>query len=116
MIEKTLKQDDLIMKILAPMNVHRINRLICNTDQGALELEIRKGEKDYHFVLGAVPIDKEVSKELMDALFPITKLEVPQVNKITIGQFIEKGKRVYKDKASKSEVIIKKPIGRSKAQ
>lgn len=82
MIEKTLKQDDVIMKTLASMNVDRINRVICNTNQGALELEIRKGETKYHFVLGAVPLSPEMSKELMDLLFPVPQMEKPkQVNK-----------------------------------
>lgn len=78
-MDKTLKIDDLVMKTLAFMSVDRINRLICNTNQGALELEIRKGEKNYHFVLGAVPLKDDVSKELMGILFPIKALEVPQV-------------------------------------
>lgn len=82
-IKENLSKDDLIMKALAHKNVNRINRLICNTDQGALELEIRKGEKDYHMVLGAVPLTKNESKELMDLLFPIPAMEAPkQVKKI----------------------------------
>lgn len=80
-IPETLKIDDQVMKTLAYMSVDRINRLICNTNQGALELEIRKGEKNYHFVLGAVPLKEDVSKELMGILFPAKALEVPQVNK-----------------------------------
>lgn len=78
MIEKTLKQDDMIMKLLSSMNVDRINRVICNTNQGALELEIRKGERDYHFVLGAVPLNKELSKELMNLLYPLPQMEKPR--------------------------------------
>lgn len=83
-IKEILKKDDQIMKTLSSMNVHRINRLICNTDQGPLELEIRKGESEYHFVLGAVPVSKELSKELMDLLFSTPEMEVPgQVNKLS---------------------------------
>lgn len=77
-LKEILKKDDLILKCLASHNVDRINRLVCNTNQGALELEIRKGERDYHFVLGAVPLSKEISKELMDFLFPAPILETPK--------------------------------------
>jgi len=87
-ISEILKKDDAILKVLAQKNVSRINRLICNTDQGALELEIRKGERDYHFVLGAVPLSKEESKELLDLLFPVKELEKPkQVNKEFTGTY-----------------------------
>lgn len=81
-IKEILKKDDAILKVLAVHNVDRINRVICNTNQGALELEIRKGEQDYHMVLGAVPLNQETSRQLLDLLFPIPKMEEPkQVNK-----------------------------------
>jgi hypothetical protein len=75
-----LKKDDQIMKIL---NVSEVRRYICGTDKGILELLIRKGQNSYHLTLDSVPLDKETNKELMDLLFPVKQLEVPQVNKYT---------------------------------
>lgn len=118
-IKEILHKDDQILKVLAPHNVDRINRLICNTNQGALELEIRKGEKDYHMVLGAVPLSKEESKELMDLLFSMQKLEVPQVNKLILSEKqqkdISEGKAITVPVSSSVNVPKpKKKLGRPK--
>lgn len=75
---KTLKQDDAVMKAL---DVKTIRRLICNTDKGALELMIRKGETKYFLTLDSVPLEADTNTELMEILFPV-KVEVPQVNKL----------------------------------
>ncbi len=70
--------DDKVMKILG---VKDIKRLICNTDKGVLELVIRKGDNDYFLTLDAVPLDKDVEKELKEVLFPKKESFVPQVAK-----------------------------------
>lgn len=118
-IPETLQVDDKVMKLLASMSVDRINRLICNTNQGALELEIRKGEKNYHFVLGAVPLKDDVSKELMGILFPVKALEVPTVNKYAevVTQAEKRGKLIEKAKDKiflNSAISSKKKLGRPK--
>lgn len=125
-IKEILHKDDQIMKCLASHNVDRINRVICNTNQGALELEIRKGERDYHFVLGAVPLNKEESKELMDLLFPVPQMEAPkQVNKnpltwngVPIEPDSKEAKILYDLNPNTIKVIkepkLKKKIGRPK--
>lgn len=78
-MDKTLKKDDRIIKEL---KVKVIRRLICDTDKGALELCIRKGETNYFLTLDAIPLDKEQNNILMDTLFPVRE-EVPQVQKET---------------------------------
>lgn len=77
-MDKTIKQDDQIMKLL---NVSTMNRIICNTDKGYLTLQIRKGERSYGLVLDSVPLNKDDNEELMKILFPSKELEVQQVNK-----------------------------------
>lgn len=77
-IQNSLKTDDAIFKAL---DLKTINRLICTTDKGVLSLQIRKGETNYHLCLDSVPLSKELNRTLMDLLFPIPKMEVPQVNK-----------------------------------
>lgn len=78
-MDKILKADNLVMRCL---DIHTINRVICNTDKGVLCLQIRKGETNYNFVLDAVPVSKEQNKELFDILFSNTATEKPQqVNK-----------------------------------
>jgi hypothetical protein len=74
-MNKTLKQDDALMKSL---ELKTINRIICITDKGTLSLQIRKGDSKYHLVLDSVPLDKEKNEEIMDLLF---KVEMPMVNK-----------------------------------
>lgn len=107
MLTKTLKQDDAIFKAL---DLKTINRLICTTDKGVLTLQIRKGETNYHLCLDSVPLDKELNKTLMELLFPIPKLEVPQVNKI---ELIKRDMSNPKD-WNKTILISKKKTGRPK--
>lgn len=78
MINKKIQQDDAIFKTL---DLKTINRLICYTDKGTLTLQIRKGDTQYHICLDSVPLDKNLNKQLMDLLFPTTKMEIPQINK-----------------------------------
>lgn len=100
---KTIKSDDSIMKLL---EVSTINRVICNTNKGVLTLQIRQGDKQYHLVLDAVPLLPDLNKELMAILFPVPIPQTaPQVNKTTVGQFIDNSKRVYKD-----EIVHKEPL------
>src|SRR4051812_48294758 len=70
---KTKKQDFALMQIL---EVHEINRIICETNMGVLKLRIRKGEQDYKFVLDSVELPKEVSNEIYELLYAP---EIPQV-------------------------------------
>lgn len=72
-MDKSKKIDDKVIKLLA---VTDIRRLICNTNKGPLELSIRKGENNYHLMLDAIPLDKDIEKELMDLMFG---KEIPQV-------------------------------------
>lgn len=81
-MEKIIKQDDSVMKILG---VQTIQRIICETDKGTLKLQIRKGDTNYHLILDSVPLSKDDNKELMDLLFPANVLEVPQVNKLSVN-------------------------------
>jgi|SRR6185312_8999564 len=74
---KTAKQDNEIMKIL---KVSEISRIICDTNMGTLKLRIRKGETNYQFLLDAVELPKDMNKELMEAIYPIS-LSTPS-NKI----------------------------------
>lgn len=109
MIEKTLKADDLLMKNL---ELKTINRLICTTDKGVLSLQIRKGEQNYHLCLDSVPLNKELNKTLMDLLFPVSKVEIPIVNKkpeATISFKIPSNTGI-----TPKEVIITKKGGRPK--
>lgn len=86
-MDKIIKQDDNVMKIL---NVSTIQRIICETDKGTLKLQIRKGDKSYHLILDSVPLDNEKNKELMELLFPVKEMEVPQVNKIPLMKVQER--------------------------
>lgn len=58
------KQDNLAMKVL---KVNELRHIICSTDKGDLSLMLRKGgtERDYRFILDAVPLDEAKNKELM---------------------------------------------------
>jgi len=76
-MDKIAKKDNLIIKEL---KVKEIRRLICNTNNGALELVIRKGETKYFLTLDSVPLEKEQNDILMDILFPV-KPEIQQVAK-----------------------------------
>jgi len=76
-MDKIAKKDNLIIKEL---KVKEIRRLICNTNNGALELVIRKGETKYFLTLDAIPLEKEQNDRLMELLYPI-KEEVPKPTK-----------------------------------
>ena len=89
---KTIKQDDALMKLLN--GVTTIRRIICNTNKGALELELRKGETNYHLVLDSVPLDKEENDKIMDLLF---KPEIPEVTKEPITQVQKVVKTSFKE-------------------
>lgn len=68
---KTYKQDHALMDLL---KLNEINRIICDTNMGTLKLRIRKGEKEYRFVLDSVELDKTTNKELFELIYPpITK-------------------------------------------
>lgn len=82
---KNKEIDQQIMKIL---DLKEIRRFVCDTDKGHLKLLIRKGETNYHLVLDAVPLSKEVNKELMDLLFPAKQMDVPQVNKVAFNKVV----------------------------
>ncbi len=126
MLEKTLKQDDLLMKTL---DVKVIQRLICYTDKGMLALQIRKGENKYHLTLDSVPVEKELNKTLMDLLFPIPKLvyipeltpiemqyemEIPQVKKDLVAETTQKYTEKHINPKVIDVVLGKKRIGRPK--
>lgn len=103
-MEKVIKQDDAIMKSLG---LKTINRIICNTDKGYLTLQIRKGEKNYHLVLDAVPLNEETNKELMGILFPVA---TGTITMSSSGQSLPAPSN-YK---MQTEVIITKKSGRPK--
>ncbi len=73
-----IKKDE---KIMAVLGITEIRHLIAHTSKGELSLLLRKDSKEYIFVLDAVPVDKDVNKELMDLLFPVKAQEIPQVKK-----------------------------------
>lgn len=104
MLDKILKQDDEVMKIL---NVSTIHRIICETDKGKLSLQIRKGEKEYHLVLDAVPLSKQDNKDLMALLFPVKQTEIPQMNKEPFNPSKEIVKILVNEKKN-----LKKKLGR----
>lgn len=52
------------IKTLYMLKLHALKHLICNTNQGALEVNIRKDENEYFFTLDSVPVDKNTNKEL----------------------------------------------------
>lgn len=106
-MNKTLKQDDAIFKTL---NLKTINRLICTTDKGILTLQIRKGETHYYLCLDSVPLEKELNKTLMELIFPVAKVEVPQVHKGNISEVTDTGIAI----TLKTVKISKKKAGRPK--
>jgi len=56
------KQNDL--RVMFLLKVHTVKHLICNTNAGALELNIRKDENEYFFTLDSVPVNKDINNEL----------------------------------------------------
>lgn len=65
---KTYKEDHKLMDLL---KINEISRIICDTNMGTLKLRIRKGEKEYRFVLDSVELDKNTNKEVFELLYPI---------------------------------------------
>jgi len=53
------------LKTLYLLKAHTLKHLICNTNNGPLELCIRKEENEYFFTLDSVPVSKDVNKELL---------------------------------------------------
>ncbi len=80
-MDKTLKQDD---KIIKALDIKVIRRLLCITDKGQLDLVIRKGENKYFLSLDSVPLPREINDELMEIMFPVK--QVPEVDKTKIGR------------------------------
>ncbi len=73
-------------KLISILGLAEIRRIICDTDKGMLKLLIRKGENNYQLVLDSVPLPKDVNKEVMELLFPLKPLDVPQVNKVSYSK------------------------------
>ncbi len=65
---KTYKEDHKLMDLL---KLNEISRVICDTNMGTLKLRIRKGEKEYRFVLDSVELDKNTNKEVFELLYPV---------------------------------------------
>jgi hypothetical protein len=57
-----MKQDKLLMKLL---KVSSIAHLLVRTNKGDLHKVLRDTDKDYHYTLDSVPVDKETAKELI---------------------------------------------------
>lgn len=88
------KTDNKIMQLLG---VNEIRHYIADTNKGQLTFQLRKGETEYEFVLDAVPVEKELQKELMDIVFPVK--EIPQVNKVSeVVKVVKKTNRPAKNK------------------
>lgn len=64
------QRDQAMMRAL---KVDELKHVLCHTSKGVLTLNIRKGEseRDYHFVLDAVPLTKEANKEMFEKFSPI---------------------------------------------
>lgn len=97
-------------KIIELLGLNTLSRIVCDTDKGMLKLQLRKGDNNYNLVLDAVPLDKILNKELMDLLFPVKQMDMPQVNKLASPQF-----KVDTRPLTETPVIISiKPMGRPK--
>ncbi len=66
-MKQTYKEDHQLMDLL---KITEISRIICDTNMGTLKLRIRKGEKEYRFVLDSVELDKTTNKEIFELLYP----------------------------------------------
>jgi len=73
---RTYKKDNELMTLL---KLDEINRIICDTNMGTLKLRIRKGEKEYGFVLDSVELDKETNYQLFELLYPPTNKELKNI-------------------------------------
>jgi hypothetical protein len=63
---KRIKEDNKLMSIL---KVEEISRFVCDTNQGTLKLQLRKGDTKYRFILDAVPLEEEQNNEVMELLY-----------------------------------------------
>jgi len=99
-MNNTKRKDFELMRIL---KVTEVNRYICDTNMGVLKLQLRKGEKDYRFLLDAVPLPKDLNKEVYELLY---KPEIPQVQ--VFGPSVEdnEGVNVVIDPPNKKNVKI----------
>ena len=73
-MNKTYKEDHKLMELL---KISEISRIICDTNMGTLKLRIRKGEKEYKFVLDSVELDKATNKEVFELLYPSITKDLP---------------------------------------
>ncbi len=96
---RTLQEDKEIMRLL---DITELSRVIAHTNKGYLFLKLFKGNDSYKLVLDAVPLPKDLNKELMDIMFPVKQMEVQQVNKDSFKGF------------DKLPMYQKKQIGRPK--
>lgn len=90
---RTYKKDNELMTLL---KLDEINRIICDTNMGTLKLRIRKGEKEYGFVLDSVELDKETNYKLFELLYPKTeglfsKLESTKKEAMPVKSNVTKG-------------------------
>ncbi len=77
------KKDQVLMDIL---KVNTVIRLICETNMGALKLNIRKGEQNYFFTLDSVELPKDLNKVIYELLYAP---EIPQVDIVGRNRAIE---------------------------
>lgn len=61
-LQKKLKTDERIMKLL---KVSEIRYHIGTTNLGPIDLMLRYGEQDYHFLLDSTPLEKERNDEML---------------------------------------------------
>src|ERR1035437_4425222 len=85
-MERTYKKDHILMDIL---KVNEITRLICETNMGSLKLRLRRGETIYRFVLDAVELDVEQTKELFDLLYPVKEQIEKIVEEVSISKAMD---------------------------
>lgn len=80
----TLEKDQRIILLL---KLKSIKHYISGTDKGEIELELKKGESHYEWLLDSVPLtDKETTDEL-DRLYKnasVSGIKTPAYNQITI--------------------------------
>lgn len=57
-----MNKDNAIIRLLG---INRLSIFIANTDKGAIEKNLRKGEDTYYYSLDSVPLDKEQEVELL---------------------------------------------------
>ena len=95
---KTYKEDHKLMDLL---KLNEISRVICDTNMGTLKLRIRKGEKEYRFVLDSVEIDLNTNKELFELLYPVYYASPVEVIKAVATEIVKPGQVVSLSKTPK---------------